>query len=432
MKIKHDPWQKKFLETKGDKVLCCGRQIGKSKICSEDGGEYAATNDDKIVLMIAPVERQSFALFDKTLNYLIDNYPKMIKKGKDRPTKTRISLTNGTTIWCLPVGISGIGVRFLTVHRLYVDEAAYIPEEVWDAVTPMLLTTSGDTIVLSTPAGRGNEFANIVLNKDSAYDSFTRFHENSEDVVKNRVICDTWTQAQQDGALKLLGRARARMSTLRYAQEYEGQLLDELRQYFPTELIKKCMTLKRSTETPDSTKHFLGVDVARMGEDESVLLSLKLVNKHLYQTDMEITTKTRLTETARRILNADTKHKYKKIYIDDGGLGGGVFDPLLEHPQTKRKVISINNASRSLDHDRDKGRKKKLLKEDLYNNLLVLMEQGRIDLFDNPDLFHSLKSIQAEETGRQLKIFGNYSHIAEALIRAAWCVKDKHLNIYIY
>jgi len=129
------------------------------------------------------------------------------------------------------------------------------------------------------------------------------------------------------------------------------------------------------------------------------------------------------------ILRLERKYNFKKIYIDDGGLGVGVFDNLLDENQTKRKVIAINNASRSLD--KDNKRKKKLLKEDLYNNLLRLMEQGKIILEENDNTFLSLKSIQYEYVDGQLKIHGNYSHITEALIRAVWCMKHKGLNIWI-
>ena len=437
MKINLDPWQKEFIKTKGDKILCCGRQVGKSVICGKDAGDYAVNHGNKVILMIAPTERQAYALFEKTLFYLTENFANKIKHGKDRPTKSKINLTNGTRIWCLPTGISGIGIRFLTVHRLYADEAAYIPEEVWTAVTPMLLTTGGDMILLSTPKGRESTFADTFLNKDEAYDSFTRFSQTSEEVVKNRLLCTTWTEFQRDKALQHLARERAKMSALQYAQEYEGALLDELRQFFPTELIKACMTLKRDSLIPEGAKKYLGVDVARMGEDETVLAGLALTTtaQHgtLLQFQLDIFNKFRLTQTVREILKANDTNNYRKIYIDDGGLGGGVFDPLLENPSTKRKVVPINNAARALDCDREAGRKKKLLKEDLYNNLLVLMEQGRIKFLNRDELFHSLKSVQAEYTdGGQLKIFGNYTHITEALIRAAWCIKDKSLNIFLH
>ena len=369
----------------------------------------------------------------------------MIKKGKDRPTKTKINLKNGTKIFCLPTGLSGIGIRFLTVHRLYVDEAAYVPEEVWTAVTPMMLTTGGDSIYLSTPKGRDGTFAETFLNKDSAYNSFKRFSVSSREVIENREICDTWSNFQKEKALEHLDRERSRMSTLQYAQEYEGELVDELLQFFPTELIRKCMTLERGsnnsrvvtpTTTPpqitSSLQHtrFMGVDVARMGKDETVLLGIEVRKGIGYQIEQTITTKTYLTETVKSILASDKMHGYKKIFIDDGGMGVGVFDPLLAHNQTRRKVVGINNAQRSIT--KDDSRRKKLLKEDLYNNLRNLMEQGKIKLYQDDNLFHSLKSVQAEYSGGTLKIFGNYTHITEALIRAVWGIRTKGLNIYIH
>ena len=431
--IKLDPWQKEFIETEGDKILCCGRQIGKSVICGIDGGEYAANNPKKVVLMIAPTERQAFSLFDKTLSHLMENYRTLIKKGKDRPTKSKIKLKNGTIIYCLPTGLSGMGIRGYTVDRLYVDECSRVPDDVFSAVTPMMLTTGGDSIYLSTPAGKGNTFADTFLNTEEAYSSFTRFSKSSREVIENREISDTWTTHQRDKALQHLEREKARMTTLEYAQEYEGALLDELRQFFPTQLIKDCMTLKNQSRHPITDPHrknYAGVDVARMGGDDIVIASVTISRDKIYQIGLDIYNKILLTEGARYVKNAHERHNYKKIYIDDGGMGVGVYDILLQEPTTKRRVICINNASRSISKDGE--RKKRLLKEDLYNNLLSLMERGKVKLYQDDNLFHSLKSIQAEYVNNKLKIFGNYTHITEALIRACWGITEKSLNIYIY
>jgi len=431
LKIKLDPWQEKFINTEGDKILCCGRQVGKSVICGIDAGEYSATHNKKLVLMIAPTERQAFELFDKTLNYLLDNYSSLIKKGKDRPTKSLIKLKNGTKIYCLPTGLSGLGIRGYTVDRLYADEASRIPEDVWTAVTPMMLTTGGDSIYLSTPAGRGNTFADTMLNTDNAYNSFSRFSVSSREVISEREICETWHEFQREKALQHLDREASRMSTLQYAQEYEGQLVDELRQFFPTDLIRDCMTLTGSEYNPENYTTYGGVDVARMGGDEFVITSIADISgKFAAMIGLDIFKNIRITEGVRNVKDANRKYKYKNIYIDDGGMGVGVFDPLLEDNETKRKVIAINNASRSID--REGQRTKRLLKEDLYNNLLSMMEQNKIRLFKNDDLFHSLKSIQAEYSNGKLIIFGNYSDITESLIRAVWGIRTKSLNIYIY
>ena len=124
-----------------------------------------------------------------------------------------------------------------------------------------------------------------------------------------------------------------------------------------------------------------------------------------------------------------TTYRYSKIYIDDGGIGAGVYDVLLQDDQVKRKIIAINNARRNLD--RDEKQKKHLMKEDLYSNLLRLMENRFIELFNDDDIMMSLKSIQYEYKDGKILIFGNYSHIVEALVRAAWCTQDKKNSLWV-
>lgn len=436
--IKLDPWQEKFLETDGDKILCCGRQIGKSVICSIDAGTWAVKNPKKTVLIIAPTERQAYELFDKTLLFLMNNYKDAIAKGKDRPTQTRIKLKNGAKILCLPTGTSGIGVRGYTIGRLYADEAAPIPRSVWTAVTPMLLTTGGHTILLSTPAGDDNYFADVIQNREGLYNSFTRFQLNSEDVIKNRAVCDSWTEVQREKALAHIARERARMTRLEFAQEYEGQILNALRQFFPSDLIRSCMKRDRGSEANyDALRWivgsnlFLGVDVARMGSDDTVLAEVCRFKKdRLVMTDLQIMQKSYLTEIAGMIREGHKLRKYKKIYIDDNGIGAGVLDILLADKTTKRVAIGINNTKRMIDAEENK---KGTMKQDLYYNLKKLMEEGKIELFDEPEIFLSLSCIQYEYTDKgYTKLYGRYDHIAEALVRAAWCTKDKNLNIYAY
>ena len=429
--IQLDPWQKDFLAWEGDKILCTGRQVGKSVICGMDAGEYAVRHPRQTTLIIAPTERQAFALFDKTLRYLSDNYINKICTGKDRPIKSRIKLTNGHIIWCLPTGLSGIGIRFLTIHRLYIDEASRVEDEVFDACTPMLLTTAGDTIMLSTPAGCQGEYYRTWINKDGAYDSFKRFSIESETCIRQREICKTWTEVQRDKALVKIEQERSRKTKAVFMQEYLGRFVDSLLKFFPEKLVKLAMILERPTVTSPYRRMdtYLGVDVAAHGNDETVLFSLARQGDSLLQFDMEITRKTRITDTIRAILHANGRYDYKKIYIDSGGLGVGVSDPLLEHEDTRRKVVEINNASRSIDFDTNQ--RKRLLKEDLYANLLRLFEQQKIKLFKDPEIYQSLRSVQYENlSGGGIKLFGDYTHITEALIRAAWCMKDKTLNIW--
>jgi len=431
MNLNLDQWQREILDTKGSIILCSGRQVGKSTIISIRDGERACKNENESILIISATERQAEEIFIKTLTYIQDNYPKMIKKGKDRPTKHRIKLTNGSIIRCLPTGMSGIGIRGFTITKLTADEAAFIPEEVWGAVTPMLLTTGGDMDLLSTPHGRAGYFYECYKNENK---EFEVFHVNSEAVIKNRPISDTWTEKQRDAALRHLEREKARMSELEYAQEYLGEFIDEFRQFFPDELIKRRMTAKREDQVYSKYKYALGIDVARLGEDECCFEILKKVEKKVVHVENIIIKKSYLNEVYDKVLFLDKLYNFENIYIDDGGIGVGVFDYLLSNPQTKKKVVAINNRSRSIDKD-DKH-KKKLLKEDLYFHLLGLMERGEIDLLQDDEVYLSLKSIQFEIVKEKnaitkTKISGSYSHITEGLIRAAWCVKDQRLRLWV-
>lgn len=428
--IKLDRWQQDFLDTKGDKLLCTGRQVGKSTICGRDAGEFAINNPGKVILMIAPTERQAYALFEKTLDYIFRNKKELIMKGRNRPTKSKITLKNKTIVWCLPTGLSGIGIRFLTVHRLYADEASRIPEAVWDAVTPMLLTTGGDTILLSTPFGTEGYFYDVLINKNDAFTTFTRFRTDSERVIREREICETWTEAQRDKGLARIEAEKGRMTALAFAQEYMGQPLQDLKQIFPDKLLEKCLILQKRTELRQARDYFLGQDIAGMGRDVSVWAVLDGTNADLIeQVENIIKKKTTLPERIRQTNELEALYCFNKIGIDDGGLGSGDFDFLLKQDETRRKVAALNNASRSIT--RDGKKKKRLLKEDMYNNLLALMEWGKIKLLKDDEVFHSLRSIQFEIINGRTKYSGSNSHAAEALVRAAWLISSKNLNIYI-
>ena len=186
--MKLDEWQEQVLkwskekdETKKYLIICSGRQSGKSTIISIDAGDYAIDNPNKNIMIIASVERQALLLFEKVLAHIYSKNKTLIKTGKDRPTKHKLMLKNGTTIHCLPTGDSGYGIRGYTIDRLYADEAAFIAEEVWAAVTPMLVTTGGSIILLSTPFGTEGCFYRCFHHKN-----FKAIHDNTEDVAANR------------------------------------------------------------------------------------------------------------------------------------------------------------------------------------------------------------------------------------------------------
>jgi len=432
LNLKLDEYQKEILAHNGNILLCTGRQVGKTTIFSMKAAKKLINENNCKIIVVSLTEDQAQLIIMMILKYIEENALKLIRKGRKAPTKSRIQLRNGSEVRSRAVGITGNSVRGFTGDVLIVDEAARMPESVWTAAKPTLLTTAGQIWICSTPFGRQGYFYDCYLNKGKR---FKVFHISSEEVIKNRPLSSSWTKEQREAAIEFLKQEKEDMSKVRYAQEYLGMFMDDLQQFFPDNLIIECMRRKREHIIDKRNRYFLGVDLARMGRDESTFEIIELKGEQLIHIENQVTKRTLLSQSTKHVIDLNKIYNFEKIFIDDGGIGIGVFDHLLEEESTKRKVIPINNATRVLDYD--KTRKKKLLKEDLYNNLLRLMENSKIDLLDDSEVFQSLKSVQYEYTTTerqgqpQLKIFGNYTHIAEGLIRAAWCVKYKGLNIWV-
>ena len=411
-----DPWQKEYINEKGNCFLLCGRQSGKTTAASIKFGTLAATKNKRIILMIAETEKQAYNLFFKTLMFLEAVYPNKIKRGKEKPTKHQINLVNGSILMCYAAGLDGSGLRTFTLTNLVVDEAAPMAREIFVATMPMLSVTGGVMDIMSTPRGKEGFFYDC--SKD---DTFRKFYVSAEDCPRHKK--------------DFLENQKKQMSKMEYAQEYLALFLDEVRRVFSDEIIKKCCILKRR-EFFRPGKYYLGVDVAGMGRDSCTYEEFdKISDEEIEQVENIVENRNYTTDTTDRILELEKIYKHKGIGVDGAGVGFGVFSELLRTNETKRKIEDLNNSSRLTNVDGTKS--KKLLKEEMYMNFLSLMEHGFLKLLDDDEVISSLKSMQFEDEineGRRstLRIFGQKSHIVEGMIRGAWmATKDKSLKLFI-
>jgi len=433
--INLDEWQIKVLKTKGNKCICSGRQTGKSTVVAIDAGDFAVNNPKKHVLIISVTEDQAIELLLKVQLYIESRYKKWVKKGPRFTNKTKLTLTNGSIIRTKAVGMSGVGVRGFTIDRLIADEAAFMPEDVWPAVTPMLLTTGGDIVLLSTPHGKKGYFYECYHNEN-----FKTFHVNSVETIEKRELSDSWTKFQKDKAKEYLESEKHRLSEREFGQEYLGRFIDDLQQFFPDEYINKTLIQeKQEIGNKEGRDFVLGVDIGRLGGDKTVFIIFEKRGELLVQRALTIWRETTLEKIPRHIVDIDRDWHFKRIYLDSGGIGIGVFDTLYNTPGFKKRVVGIDNSQRVYDYD-EKGRerKKKIMKEEIYANLLFLMAKKKIMIFDNGDIWLSLKSVQYEyinqRGGAMMKIFSpdhSQSHIVEAMVRAAYVSKEKILKPFI-
>ena len=428
-----DSWQKEVDVYEGDLLICTGRRVGKTTILAKKAIDYMANNPNSPVIIISLTEDQAEIILSMALFYAHEAYPKLLGRGDNKPHKKDLTL-NGGKMFIRPVGNTGDSIRGFEGGVLIVDEASRMPESFWIAAKPILLTTAGKMWIASTPFGTKGYFwerYNEIINMKIPNARFKVFEISTDEVINKRQISEDWTIQQREGALRQLEIDKREMTTKQYAQEYLGRFVSGLMQWFPDELIKACMKRERSGIFREA---FCGIDIARMGEDETTWAIGNFEGDKLVHRELLITSKTSLAETIKTTLELNRIWDFEKILLDDEGIGVGVSDVLLDNDETKRKVIPINNSTRLRDYKEDKYTK--ILKEDLYSNLLLMMQRGLIEFLTDPKIMISLKSVQYDYTEdssgkKHLKIFGNYTHIAESLIRLAYCEKYKSLNLWI-
>ena len=131
-------------------------------------------------------------------------------------------------------------------------------------------------------------------------------------------------------------------------------------------------------------KYYLGVDFARMGQDSSCFI----VVEDAWNDDVirvvyiEETKHKLLTDAIGRVILLNHKFKFSKIYLDTTGLGAGPGDVLAEKLGGKVEQITFTSKS----------------KQDIYSNLKVLMDKGKLKLPNNKKLLYELMDLRYEIT----------------------------------
>ena len=420
-----DDWQKDVLKCAGNIILLCGRQVGKSEIMAKKIAEYLLNNPATKLLIISGVERQASGLYNKVLSYL-ESLPKKSGKRKyhpifkERPLRTRLILKNKSELITEPVGNDGSGARQHTVDGIIFEEMQLIPEEAFAAITPMLLTTGGFIWMLGTAWSTEGYAYERLSDPD-----FKVIRVNAEEIAQDR------PEPQRTIMIHHLESERRRLTEAQYQQEYLAIPSDKTKQIFPDKLIARIMKAIRPNVINKSKDYVLGSDPAGLGKDEGSISTFEVYDDQLIQTDHIITEKLYTTQTTERIVDLDRIYDFEKIYVDDGGIGFGVFSELLNEDETKFKTIPLNNSSRPLDYQ--EKRKKKIFYEDLIFNLLNQMEKGKISLLQDSEIRESLKSYKFEYSkNKNLLITSNYNHPVQSIMRCAWHLQQKNLKLQVY
>jgi hypothetical protein len=219
--LKLDPWQRDLLRSTALRVLlCCARQTGKSTTAALIAIVTAIIQAGALVLLVSPSQRQSGELFRTVMRYLreVPDAPEIRAESA-----LRVELANGSRIVALP-GDERTIRGYAGAALIVLDEAARVEDELLAAIRPMLATSQGRLIALSTPFGKRGFFYEAWHGSDSWHRVRVPASE-----------CPRITKEFLDEELRELGAQR-------FAEEYNLEFIENGDQVIRTEFFERAIS----------------------------------------------------------------------------------------------------------------------------------------------------------------------------------------------
>ena len=190
-----DPWQERVLGSADkNQLLLCSRQAGKSTAASLLAAHCALYRPGSLILCLSPSQRQSGELFQK-ISILLSG------AAKDANSKTEVSLPNGSRVLSLPG--SADTIRGYSPRLVLLDEAAFAPDDLFAAISPMLAVSRGKLICLTSPNGKRGFF-------------YALWQNATADYIREKVIAEDCPRISPE----FLAQEKMVLSADKFEQEY--------------------------------------------------------------------------------------------------------------------------------------------------------------------------------------------------------------------
>lgn len=263
---------------------------------------------------------------------------------------------------------------FHGIHRpggvlVLLDEGCGLHQNIFTA-TEAITTGAFDRLcTVGNPDEANTEFGRIFIKDDpswnkitiSAFDTPAWTGEQADQIVLDSLIQKDWVEDK---------RVSWGVDSPRWKSKILGEFsLDNSNTIFTLGNINtgKATEIDSNADTP----LVFGVDVARMGEDESVIYSNRGGHVRLLDKWANCT----LMETASRIHNLAVEHGATEVRVDGVGIGAGVFDRLGQLCDNQYSVVSLVGNASSPDLDRWRN-----IRAHWWDTVRERMSKGEIDL----------------------------------------------------
>jgi phage terminase large subunit len=329
-----DDWQAGCMNYvgQGGKLLSvrAGHGVGKSAFCSWLVLHNLGTWFPQKTVLTAPTQGQLFDALFSEVKFWLRRLPTWLRELFE-PQAERIVLKDNaeasfvsarTSSKERPEALAGIHCEQGRV-LLIADEASAIPEEVYEAATGSMSGKETCTVLISNPTRNSGLF----------YDTHHRLKLVTELVDGKLVTTGKWKTVH----ISCLDSARADRSFVEQiietygieSNQYRVRVLGEFATREDDVLIAAALVdaaVKRTIEIDPGAPLTYGLDVARFGDDRTVLCK----RRGGVVIEFKWWAKEDTMATVGRVLNEARLDKPDEICVDSIGIGAGVADRLRE------------------------------------------------------------------------------------------------------
>ncbi|MDT2010332.1 hypothetical protein FXW78_55095 [Rhodococcus opacus] len=144
------------------RVMCAGRQVGKSRTLAVTALYEAFTRRNVTVLLVSAGETASRRLLEECAS--LATASTILRGSVLDDSKSTMTISNGSRIISVPA--SQRQIRGWPVDVLIIDEAGFVDPEIWRAAEPAIIARPGSKVILSSsPWGSAQHFFRSLWNR---------------------------------------------------------------------------------------------------------------------------------------------------------------------------------------------------------------------------------------------------------------------------
>ena len=357
------PWQIECWQDKSRfKIIAAGRRCGKSNLAIKLLlAKALEAPEGSAVLYCAPTLGQARQI---CWDALLEQGQGLIKSA--HVNNMDIVLTTGRKIH-VRSGENKDALRGLKLYFAVIDEAAFVPEEVFTKIIrPALADLKGEAVIISTPEGRNHFYDWFKLGKSGSNSEWKSWHLTTAD---NPTIPP-----------EEIEEARKTLSTYVFKQEFEANFSNAGQEIFKEEWLKEA-------SEPTYGEYVVAIDLAGFEEvgkdpgasksrlDESAIAIVKVTDSGDWWVKDILHGRWDIKETASKILSAVREHKPIAVGIERGALKNAVLPYLNDLMRKTNTYVHIQDLTHGNRRKQDR----------IAWALQGRLEHGRITFNENED-----------------------------------------------